>query len=84
MEAAIAQARAAAGGKPVSVMGAGVPQQAIRAGLLDELLIHLVPVLLGGGTRLFEHLGSQPLELHRAEVIAAPDGITHLRYQIRC
>lgn len=80
---AIAQARAAAGGKKVSVMGADVPQQAIRAGLLDELLIHLVPVLLGDGKRLFEHLGNESLELDRTEVVAAPDGITHLRYRIK-
>src|SRR5262245_34982395 len=83
VESAIAQARAAAGGKRVSVMGADVPQQAIRAGLLDELLIHLVPVLLGDGKRLFERLGSESLELDRIEVVAAPDGITHLRYRIR-
>lgn len=83
VESAIAQARAAAGGKQVSVMGADVPQQAIRAGLLDELLIHLVPVLLGDGKRLFEHLGSESLELDRTEVVAAPDGITHLRYRIK-
>lgn len=82
VESAITRARAAADGKNVSVMGADVPQQAIRAGLLDELLIHLVPVLLGGGKRLFEHLGGEPLELDRREVDATPDGITHLRYRI--
>lgn len=83
LDSAIAQARAAAGGKNVSVMGADVPQQAIRAGLLDELVIHLVPVLLGDGKRLFEHLGSESLELERTDVVAAPDGITHLRYRIK-
>lgn len=83
VESAISQAQAAADGKKVSVMGAGVPQQAIRAGLLNELLIHLVPVLLGDGTRLFEHIGTQPLDLQRSDVVAAPDGITHLRYQIK-
>lgn len=83
VESAITQARAAAGGKKVSVMGADVPQQAIRAGLLDELLIHLVPVLLGGGKRLFEHLGSDALDLDRTDVVAAPEGVTHLRYRIR-
>jgi dihydrofolate reductase len=83
VESAISRARAAADGKKVSVMGADLLQQAIRAGLLDELLIHLVPVLLGGGMRLFEHLGSESLELDRTEVVAAPDGLTHLRYQIK-
>jgi dihydrofolate reductase len=63
VEAAIERARAAAEGKNVSLMGADVPQQAIRAGLLDEILIHLVPVLLGAGKRLFDHIGGGPIEL---------------------
>ena len=83
VESAISRARAATDGKKVNVMGADVPQQAIRAGLLDELLIHLVPVLPGGGKPLFEHLGSESLELDRTEVVAPPDGITHLRYRIK-
>jgi dihydrofolate reductase len=62
---------------------AHVLETAIRTGLLDELLIHLVPVLLGDGKRLFEHLGNESLELDRTDVVAAPDGITHLRYRIR-
>ena len=80
---AIERARAAAGGRNVNVMGADVPRQALRAGLLDELLIHLVPVLLGGGKRLFEHRGDAPPALDRTEVVAAPDGITHLRFRVR-
>jgi dihydrofolate reductase len=83
VERAIEQARAAAGDKYVSVMGADVPQQAIRAGVLDEIVIHLVPVLLGGGKRLFEHLGAGPIELERTKVVEAPEGVTHLRFRVR-
>ena len=83
VEAAIARAKAAAGDQKVSVMGADVPQQAIRAGLLDELQIHVIPVLLGDGKRLFEHLGSGSIELERTRVVEAPEGVTHLRFRIR-
>jgi dihydrofolate reductase len=81
VEAAIEQARAAAGEKTVSVMGAIVPQQAIRAGLIDEFVIHLIPVLLGEGKRLFEHLGAR-VDLERIRVVAAPEGVTHLRFRV--
>jgi dihydrofolate reductase len=83
VEAAIARAKAAAGNKKVNVMGADVPQQALRGGLLDEIQIHLVPVLLGSGKRLFEHLGTEPIELERTRVVEAPEGVTHLRFRIR-
>jgi dihydrofolate reductase len=81
VEAAIAQARAAASGKDVSVMGADVPQQAIRAGLLDELVIHLIPVLLDDGKRLFDPLGGR-VDLERTQVVEAPEGVTHLRFRV--
>jgi dihydrofolate reductase len=81
--AAITRAKAAAGDRNVNLMGAEIPQQAIRAGLLDELQIHLIPVLLGAGKRLFEHLGNEPIELERIRVIEAPEGVTHLRFRIR-
>lgn len=58
--------------------GADVPQQAIRAGLLDE-----IPVPLGGGKRLFELFGSAPIELERTKVVAAPEGVAHLRFGAR-
>jgi RibD C-terminal domain len=74
-EAALEQARAAAGDKDVALGGgASVAQQYLKAGLLDELQIHLVPVLLGGGTRLFDRLG--PTELEITRVIASPS-VTH-------
>jgi dihydrofolate reductase len=60
---------------------ASIAQQCIRAGLLDEIHVDLVPVLLGGGVRLFEHLGSAPIELESTEVIEAP-GVTHLTYRV--
>jgi dihydrofolate reductase len=81
IESAIEQARAAAGGKDVSLMGSAAVQQALRAGLLDEIGIHLIPVLLGGGMRLLDHLGDEPVELERIEIVDAP-GVTHLRYRV--
>jgi dihydrofolate reductase len=76
---AIEQAKAAAGDKYVSLTGASVPQQAMRAGLLDEVQIHLAPVLLGGGVRLFDHIGQAKLDIVR--VVDSPD-VTHLRYRV--
>ncbi len=75
------QARAAAGEKNVAVGAASIVQQCIRAGLLDEIHIDLVPVLLGGGVRLFEHLGPAPIELESTRVIEAP-GVTHLTFRV--
>lgn len=74
---AIRQAQAAAGDKIVSVSSANIMQQCIEAGLLDEVWIDLVPVLLGGGVRLFDRLGVTPLDLERISVVAAPE-VTHL------
>jgi len=81
IESAVEQARAAAGGKDVSLMGAAAVQQALRAGLLDEIEIHLIPVLLAGGVRLLDHIGDDPVELERLEVVDAP-GVTHLHYRV--
>jgi dihydrofolate reductase len=79
IERALEQASAAAGDKEVMVMGgAEIAQQFMKAGLLDELRLHLVPVLLGDGVRLFDHHGTGQVELEPTEVIAAP-GVTHLR-----
>jgi dihydrofolate reductase len=64
IESALRQAKAAAGDKDVSVAGgANIVQQFIEAGLLDQLQIHLVPVLLGDGRRLFDHTGTEQIEL---------------------
>jgi dihydrofolate reductase len=75
------QARAAAGDRAVMVHGAGAAQALLRAGLLDEMEIHLVPVLLGQGRRLFESLGPSHIELELVRLLEAPD-VTHLRYRI--
>jgi dihydrofolate reductase len=81
VENAIAQARAAAGDKYVSLMGASIPQQCLRAGLLDEIQIHLAPVLLGSGVRLFDHLGTESIELEAIRVVDCP-GVTHMRFRV--
>jgi dihydrofolate reductase len=80
IESALEQARTAAGGKDISIGGgASAVQQYLAAGLVDELVISLVPILLGGGARLFENLGEPPPPLRQVEAVDAP-GVTHLRY----
>ena len=81
VESAIRQAKQAAGDKNVAVSSANIAQQCLKAGLLDEIQIDLVPVLLGGGVRLFDHLGAEPIELERTRVVEAP-GVTHLRFRV--
>lgn len=72
VESALAQARVAAGDKNVAVGGgASTIQQFLRAGLLDELQIHVVPVLLGGGVRLFDGVGAEPVELETTRVVGS-------------
>jgi dihydrofolate reductase len=75
------RARAAAGDRAVMVHGASAAQALLRAGLLDEMEIHLVPVLLGGGRRLFDSLGPGHIELELVRRLEARD-VTHLRYLI--
>ena len=82
IESALEQAKAVADGKIVTVMGgASLGQQYIRAGLIDEISIHLVPVLFGSGTRMFEHLGGEHVQLEPIEVIETREA-THLRFRI--
>jgi dihydrofolate reductase len=82
VEAALDEARAAAGDRDVLVAGgADVAAQCLRAGLLDEMQIHVVPLVLGGGTRLFDRLGPEPIELERTRVSDSP-GVTHLRFRV--
>jgi dihydrofolate reductase len=78
VESAMRQAKAAAGDTDVMVHGASLAQSLLRAGVLDELEIHLVPVLLGDGRRLF---GAEQAELELVRVVDAP-GVTHLRYRV--
>ena len=81
IESAMAQAKAAAGERNVSVLGAYTAQRALEAGVLDEMQIHQIPVLFGGGRRLFEELASR-IELEIVRVINTPEA-THIRYRVR-
>ncbi|MFF5233202.1 dihydrofolate reductase family protein [Dactylosporangium sp. NPDC000521] len=81
IESAMAQAKAVAGDRDVQVRGAYTGQRAIEAGVLDEVQIHLIPVLLGHGRRLFDVLPSL-VELEIVRVIDTPEA-THIRYRIR-
>jgi dihydrofolate reductase len=81
VNSAIEKAKKTADGKNVLVGGSKVAQQCIKAGLLDEINIDLVPVLLGDGIRLFDNLGPEPFELEIMRVLEAP-GVTHLKYRI--
>jgi dihydrofolate reductase len=81
LESALAQAREGAGDKDVSVAGgASIVQQCIEAGLLDEMQVHLVPVFLGEGVRLFDQLGDRQRDLEIARAIHSP-AVTHIRYR---
>jgi dihydrofolate reductase len=82
VEGAVAQARAAAGDRDVvSGGGAGITRELTKAGLLDELRIHLAHVLLGAGTRLFDVDCAPPIELERRQVVETP-GTTHLTFRV--
>jgi dihydrofolate reductase len=81
------QARAAAGDADVVVLGAGAAQALLRAGELDEMELHVVPVLLGQGRRLFDHLPAEPTELELTRELNASDAdpahrVLHLRYRV--
>ena len=80
IEDAIAAARAVADDKDVALMGGGVVTEALRVGLVDEVILHQVPVLLGAGRRFFQELPSH-VELRVYEVVPAP-GVTHLHYEV--
>ncbi|WP_431931664.1 dihydrofolate reductase family protein [Nonomuraea jabiensis] len=80
IEDAIAAAREAAGGKDVGLMGGGVVTAALKAGLVDEVILHQVPVLLGGGRPFFQSL-PEHVRLRLVEAVPAP-GVTHLRYEV--
>jgi len=81
VESAIRQAKKAAGDKDVTLSTATMTQQALKAGLLDEIHIDLAHVLLGDGVRLFDHLGIEPIELERKQVIEGT-GVTHLTFRV--
>jgi len=82
IESALNQAKSAAGGKNVNIAGgAGTVQQSIKSGLLDELEIHLAPVLFCEGIRLFARMGPEPIELENIRVVASPR-VTHFRFRV--
>jgi dihydrofolate reductase len=81
VERAVALARETAGERDVSVCAADPVQQLLRAGLLDEVEVSITPCLLGGGVRLFDHLGADPIDLEQVSVIPS-DGVTHIRYRV--
>ena len=80
IEDAVAAARAAAGDKDVAIMGGGAATAALAAGLVDELFLHQVPILLGGGRPFFQSL-PEYVQLRLLEAVPAP-GVTHLHYEI--
>jgi dihydrofolate reductase len=80
IEDALAAARQAAGDKDVALMGGGVVTEALAAGLVDELILHQVPVLLGDGRPFFRKL-PEHVRLRLVEVVPAP-GVTHLHYNV--
>ena len=82
VETCAREARTAAGDRAVMVHGASAAQALLRAGLMDEMEIHLVPVLLGDGRRLFDHLGRDHIELDLVRRLEDRD-VTHLRYRVR-
>ena len=81
VESAIRQAKEAAGDKDVMICTANILQQALKAGLVDEINIDVAPILIGGGVSLFDRLGTGPIELERTRVVDAPD-VTHLQYRV--
>jgi dihydrofolate reductase len=80
---AMSEAKRAAGDKNVLVHGAATAQLALAAGLLDELEIHLIPVLLGQGRRLFDNLDPEHIELGRTRILEGEAGVTHMHYRVQ-
>jgi dihydrofolate reductase len=79
---AMSEAKRAAGDKNVLVHGAGTAQLALASGVLDELEIHLIPVLLGQGRRLFDNLPPEHIELERTRILEGEAGVTHMHYRV--
>jgi dihydrofolate reductase len=80
---AMTQAKEAAGDRNVLVHGAGTTQLALAAGVLDEIELHVVPVLFGQGRRLFEGLAAEQIELERVRILEGENGVTHMRYRVK-
>src|SRR5919204_4950583 len=80
---AMGRAKEVAGEKNVLVHGAGVARLALAVGVLDELELHVIPVLFGQGRRLFEGLAPEQIELERTRVLEGEGGVTHMHYRVR-
>jgi dihydrofolate reductase len=80
---AMSEAKGAAGDRTVLVQGAATAQLALAAGVLDELELHVVPVLFGQGRRLFEGLAAEQVELERTRILEGEAGVTHMHYRVR-
>jgi dihydrofolate reductase len=80
---AMSEAKRAAGDKNVLVHGAATAQLALAAGVLDELEIHLIPVLFGQGRRLFDNLRPEQIELERTRILEGEGGVTHMHYRVQ-
>jgi dihydrofolate reductase len=83
VETAMTWAKEAAGSINVLVHGAAVAQLALAAGVLDELELHVIPVLFGQGRRLFEGLAPEQIELERTRVLEGENGVTHMHYRVQ-
>ena len=83
VETAMSEARKAAGDRNVMVHGAAVTQLALAAGVLDELELHVVPVLFGQGRRLFEGLAAEQIKLERTRTLEGEGGVTHMHYRVQ-
>ena len=79
---AMTRAKEAAGDNHVLVHGAGTAQLALGAGVLDELELHVIPVLFGQGRRLFESLAPEQIELQRTRILEGEGGVTHMHYRV--
>lgn len=81
MESALQQARAVAGDRDIMLMGANVSQQFLKAGLVDEIQLHVANMLLGAGRLLFDHIGHHVVRLERMQVVPTLTA-THIRYRV--
>jgi dihydrofolate reductase len=80
---AMTQAKEASGERNVLVHGAGTAQLALAAGVLDEIELHVIPVLFGQGRRLFEGLAPEQVELERTRILEGEAGVTHMHYRVQ-
>jgi dihydrofolate reductase len=82
LDGAVRDARRQSGEKNVLIHGAGVAQRLLKLRELDEMMIHLIPILIGVGRPLFAHLGVDHRELIRLRVMEGEEGVTHLHYRV--